>query len=655
MKQATVRTGDVRSSRLCDLRQWVCGLAVALVGALLIPIPASAIAGERVTVTQSDGGGYATVTGSRVIYALGTGTDPITGDEYTTGAAPADLGIDEDAMSRIRWITSHAFPFDDAAAAAGVSLSAPFQKTATSCAIKAIAGLQPCNLAAMNPSIARYATWLVENAGSIPLTSGPRASATVERAEGYTVDDTAGIAGPFVLRMPADQWMHRFAYPQNGNLVDQNGNVVTPESDGDVFYISYDSESEYLLSEVTFTIETWYWEQAEDTILIPDDPAKSIAVTASKVLQAASSTPVVATLAPEPATPYIKDRGSPIIIGGLPEDLPVWCIEAVRSLPIVGQKYREVPIEEASFTNQFRFPEVRGKVSWVIANGYPSVSLDTLSENSGVEGITAQEAADATKYAVWSLTDGIGLKVPSGVVQQLVHYLTSHAVELHPNSADGSLAIERAETFSRTPQLVGPLTMQAPGASNITVTATGGRIVDAAGDTLETVGDGSKFFIVPESDAEIALSTAANYVHVPATVFVPVDPSLGSQTLFGGPTLQKLTASLTIEALEIAPEEPAEPKEPETPAKPVDPDAPDHTGSPDSLQHPERTREGAENPGERGSRGIEGASPSAVNNFLAVTGARSDATQATVWVSGALALFGVIALALHRRRRGAVR
>ncbi len=56
-------------------------------------------------------------------------------------------------------------------------------------------------------------------------------------------------------------------------------------------------------------------------------------------------------------------------------------------------------------SNYFTDPVIQGKVLWVLAHGYPALSLEEFGAAAGAPGISRNDAIEATQYAVWRYTD----------------------------------------------------------------------------------------------------------------------------------------------------------------------------------------------------------------------------------------------------------
>lgn len=184
-------------------------------------------------------------------------------------------------------------------------------------------------------------------------------------------------------------------------------------------------------------------------------------------------------------------------------DFWAYCIENLvsaetRKLGTVG--------DWASFpgTNFFPNPGIAAKVSWVIANGYPAVSLEQLRTAIGFPGLTEEGAVEGTQYAIWRYTD---LEFdapwnwePDTGSEEIYWYLVNGANATSGPTEDDlqtHVALTGPGTPQQAPGLIGPfvLTTDQPTAA-ITVDPAF-VITDASGTPIDpnAVVDGQELYV----------------------------------------------------------------------------------------------------------------------------------------------------------------
>ena len=116
--------------------------------------------------------------------------------------------------------------------------------------------------------------------------------------------------------------------------------------------------------------------------------------------------------------------------------------------------------------------DVKNKVGWVLENSYPKVDVKTLAQNSGVEGLTEEQAIAATQGAVWHFTepaDGLDTdlnqwdnKDSAEKIIKLYEYLIGDANTGVNFSDDNGASVELnlgGEQTHKAGEKVGPITI----------------------------------------------------------------------------------------------------------------------------------------------------------------------------------------------------
>jgi len=139
------------------------------------------------------------------------------------------------------------------------------------------------------------------------------------------------------------------------------------------------------------------------------------------------------------------------------------------------------------------------KVLWILHNSYPSVSVDDLKAASGVDGLTNREAITGTQAAIWHFANGAELADNNDDdIIALYDYLTG----------DANVGLEEREpvSLSLTPEDIadldagtraGPFTVQTTAdVATLSVDGPDGvKVVDEAGNDLESVANGGTFWL----------------------------------------------------------------------------------------------------------------------------------------------------------------
>jgi len=199
-----------------------------------------------------------------------------------------------------------------------------------------------------------------------------------------------------------------------------------------------------------------------------------------------------------------------------------------------------------------------GKVQWVLTHGYPSVSAAALLTAAGVKTAPAPALATKIAYAgtqaaIWNFSDNLPLvarddvtdksKVASAAVytavQQVFDFLVKNASSL-PEPAP-TLTITPASLTGEVGTRVGPFTVMSSGTDDITLTATGGTLVDKDGKPVTTLKSGGEFFVTGVTAGKATVTATGNGTVPMGRVFVA---GKGKQKLIlAGAAGKPLTAS----------------------------------------------------------------------------------------------------------------
>ncbi|WP_034271669.1 thioester domain-containing protein [Haloechinothrix halophila] len=193
--------------------------------------------------------------------------------------------------------------------------------------------------------------------------------------------------------------------------------------------------------------------------------------------------------------------------------LRMYCVEIKVDLRH-GETMVETPWDQYPNPDS-PFHDNRGKIQWVLQNGYPSVDTDALEEAIGADtltdGLSEKEAITGTQAAVWRFSDDEELQRPNATqagddadqdVLALYDYLTSEARDIEEPTPTLELAPETAS--GQAGERIGPFTVATTGeVSELTTDLPEGTtLTDADGKELSAsdITDGSEIYVdVPAS------------------------------------------------------------------------------------------------------------------------------------------------------------
>jgi TQXA domain-containing protein len=198
--------------------------------------------------------------------------------------------------------------------------------------------------------------------------------------------------------------------------------------------------------------------------------------------------------------------------------LQMYCVEIntdVTDEKMVEQPWAEYPSESSPFNQNSE------KINWVLHNGYPVKSADTMTEvltAKGVtlnDGINVEEAITATQAAVWHFSDGVDIDIDDALtggntaaeadVVAMYQYLIGAdnvGIGAQPTPA---LQVDPAELEGEAGTRIGPFTVSTNGeveglASDL---PEGVKITDVDGVELDasTIKDGTQVYLDVPADA----------------------------------------------------------------------------------------------------------------------------------------------------------
>jgi len=162
---------------------------------------------------------------------------------------------------------------------------------------------------------------------------------------------------------------------------------------------------------------------------------------------------------------------------------------------------------------------VQAKLRWILANSYPAMSLSEFGTAVGVPGISANDAVEATQYAIWRFTDlnfDASWSWETADSEDAYWYLVNGA-----NTSGGLPAVSDTITVSihgpgsaATGTIAGPYVLQTSEPSASLSSDPSVSLVDEHGDAIDAsaVTDGQEFYI------DLRAVTAAGASTITATV-----------------------------------------------------------------------------------------------------------------------------------------
>lgn len=187
-----------------------------------------------------------------------------------------------------------------------------------------------------------------------------------------------------------------------------------------------------------------------------------------------------------------------------------------------------------------------GKIAWVVAHSYPSVSLAALKSASKVNRDIAEwQAAAATQLAVWRLSNGVGLDTETRKVSlaqgttsqkedvEKIYQFLLDTVQDSPQPA-AALHMDSSKAGRTSTGLVGPITVSTtatPAALTAQPPAVG--VTDVDGKPLNEVATGrhAVYLKVPDSAGHATLTANGVAVFQPGQLLVGVSPDHPTQPM----------------------------------------------------------------------------------------------------------------------------
>jgi TQXA domain-containing protein/LPXTG-motif cell wall-anchored protein len=242
------------------------------------------------------------------------------------------------------------------------------------------------------------------------------------------------------------------------------------------------------------------------------------------------------------------------------EELQTYCIDFFTSTKPTAH-YVEVPWGSYNGPNA-QFGKNASKVNWVLHNSYPQVKEPDDVQNAVkaanptakfTHQLTDSETIAATQAALWTLSNGMVLNrehpaqeaKSADNILAVYDYLTGAANKGLDEPKPG-LTLDPTKLAGKTGSLIGPFTVVATNASNVTVSATlpqGIELTDKDGNALKDAknakkaaanNDKNEFYVkVPEgtADGKATLDVKATAALSPGRIFAAQKGEESSQIL----------------------------------------------------------------------------------------------------------------------------
>jgi TQXA domain-containing protein/LPXTG-motif cell wall-anchored protein len=231
-------------------------------------------------------------------------------------------------------------------------------------------------------------------------------------------------------------------------------------------------------------------------------------------------------------------------------ELLTYCVDIHTDIyPDKKPSYVEVPWNQHPKDGS-QFNENADKISWLLHNGYPTLSekeiAAKLPDVKFTDGLSAEEALAATQAAAWHFSDGVSLytedatpKNPKSAVdvQEVYNYLTGKANVGIKEQPKPELNLEPKKISGKPGTLIGPFVVSTTGKDlllNATLPA-GVKLTDKDGNELPKADAAKKlaatdkyeFYVkvpaeITEGKAEITISGSATLTL--GRLFVSPDP-----------------------------------------------------------------------------------------------------------------------------------
>lgn len=273
--------------------------------------------------------------------------------------------------------------------------------------------------------------------------------------------------------------------------------------------------------------------------------------------------------------PNGNETGAPrlgIKVAGATEPVLAYCIDFAR--PISDPAYVESPWSNNG--NSSPTAAELGRVQWVLTHAYPTVSADALlaaakgTKPAGIDAELFKKLVYAgTQSAIWTITDSDlfalrdnneGFNTGNTPEQYAVIVAVSkYLVDASSNPAaepEPKLEINPATLSGEAGKKIGPFTVVS-GGGVATLTAVGGKLVDADGKPVTSLPNGGKFYVVAEAAGTVTIDAKGSGSVPIGRMFVTAkEPNKTQKLILAGVAGKELEAKATVTVTPPVPELP---------------------------------------------------------------------------------------------------
>jgi TQXA domain-containing protein/LPXTG-motif cell wall-anchored protein len=223
--------------------------------------------------------------------------------------------------------------------------------------------------------------------------------------------------------------------------------------------------------------------------------------------------------------------------------LQSYCIDAHTPTKPNAQ-YQEVSWAQSSLHDN----RDAGKIHWILKNSFPQVGdVAALARTAGITGeFTENDAAVGTQVAIWRFSDHVKAEAKDAEAEQLADYLEKSAQSLQEPGV--SLSLSSNAVAGKAGEKLGPVTVDTnAGTAAVKVAGEGVKVVDASGNAVTSVSDGSELYV----DVPAGTATGTAQVTVEGSVQLSVGRAftgVGVKTqtqILAGSSENKVASSFT--------------------------------------------------------------------------------------------------------------
>lgn len=263
--------------------------------------------------------------------------------------------------------------------------------------------------------------------------------------------------------------------------------------------------------------------------------------------------------------PNGNETGAPRLglkVAGESEPVLAYCIDFARD--ITDPAYVEA--SWSSNKNPTPTEAELGQVQWVLTHGYPTVGADALlqaakgTKPAGIDAELFKKLVYAgTQSAIWTITDSDlfalrdtneGFNTGNTPEQYAVIVAVSeYLVKASKNPAadpQPKLEINPGTLTGETGKKIGPFTVVS-GGGDATLTAVGGKLVDADGKPVTSLPNGGKFYVVADTEGTVTIDAKGSGSVPIGRMFVTAkEPNKTQKLILAGVAGTELEAKATV-------------------------------------------------------------------------------------------------------------